>query len=127
MPGQLLSWQQICSVKLKKSRLTHITRPAALSLAMEHNLMRIIVPLHISIQFSNINENYGNFPIRFGSRLMFIGIHVFSGIRIRMVELHINMALEDCYTLSSIAVMISTTETCARTIPLAKGLGHLMK
>lgn len=110
-----------------KSRLTHITRPAGLSLAMVHNLTRIIVPLLISMQFSNINENYGNFPIRFGSRLVFIVIHVYSGIRIRMVELHRNMALEDCSTLSTIAVMKSMTETGARTIPLAKGLGHLMK
>jgi hypothetical protein len=111
----------------QKSRLTHITRPAALSLAMVHNLMRIIDPLLINVQFSNINESYGNFPIRFGSRLMFIGIHVFGGIRIRMVELHLNMALEDGFTLSTIAVMISMTETGATTIPLAKGLGHLMK
>ena len=111
----------------KKPRLTHIRRQAALPLVMVHNLMRIIAPLLISMQFLNINENYGNFPIRFGSRLMFIVIHVYSGIRIRMVELHRNMALEDCSTLSTIALMKSMTETGARTIPLAKGLGHLMK
>jgi len=58
---------------------------------------------------------------------MFIGIHDFRGIRIKMIELGLDKASKDCFTLYTIAEMISMAETGTRTITLTKGLGCLMK
>jgi len=106
-------------------RIHYITGLAALFVVAVHILMRLIIPYHTSLQYSNVIANYHNFPyvVLLESILVLLAIHGFNGLRIMLLELRQTRTWEDGVTISTIAAMIAIIAFGTRTIIFANGLG----
>ena len=106
-------------------RIHYITGLAALFVVAVHILMRLIMPFHTNLQYSNVIANYHNFPyvVLLESILVLLAIHGFNGLRIMLLELRQNRTWENGVTISTIAAMIAIIAFGTRTIIIANGLG----
>ncbi|HET7148697.1 MAG TPA: succinate dehydrogenase [Candidatus Nitrosopolaris sp.] len=106
-------------------RIHYITGLAALFVVAIHILMRLIMPFHMSLQYSNVVSNYHNLPyvVLLESILVLLAIHGFNGLRIILLEFRQNRTWENGVTISTIAAMIAIIAFGTRTIIIANGLG----
>src|ERR1700739_459939 len=68
-------------------RIHYITGLAALFVVAVHILMRLIMPYHTSLQYSNVIANYHNFPyvVLLEAILVLLAIHGFNGLRFLLI------------------------------------------
>jgi succinate dehydrogenase / fumarate reductase, membrane anchor subunit len=106
-------------------KIHYITGLAALFVVAVHILMRLIMPYHASLQYSNVIANYHNLPyvVLLEAILVLLAIHGFNGLRIMLLELRQNRSWENGVTISTIAAMIAIIAFGTRTIIIANGLG----
>lgn len=106
-------------------RIHYITGLAALFVVAVHILFRLIMPFHMSLQFSNVIANYHNFSyaVLLESILVLLAIHGFNGLRVILLELRQKSTWENGVTIFTIAAMIAIIAFGTRTIIIANGLG----
>ena len=106
-------------------RIHYITGLAALFVVAVHIMMRLIVPYHMSLQFSNVIANYHNFSyaVLLESILVLLAIHGFNGLRVILLELRQKSSWENSVTIFTIVAMIAIIAFGTRTIIVANGLG----
>jgi succinate dehydrogenase membrane anchor subunit len=106
-------------------RIHYITGVAALFVVAVHILMRLIMPYHMSLQFSNVIANYHNFAyaVLLESILVLLAIHGFNGLRVILLEFRQKSSWENGVTIFTIAAMIAIIAFGTRTIIVANGLG----
>jgi len=106
-------------------KIHYITGIGALFTVAVHIMMRLIIPYHTSLQYTNVIANYHNIPyaILLEVVLVLIAIHGFNGLRIILIELRQTKRWEDSITLFSITAMIAIIAFGTRTIIIASGLG----
>jgi succinate dehydrogenase / fumarate reductase, membrane anchor subunit len=106
-------------------RIHYITGLGALFVVAVHILMRLIVPYHMSLQFSNVIANYHNFSyaVLLESILVLLAIHGFNGLRVILLEFRQKSSWENGVTVFTIVAMIAIIAFGTRTIIVANGLG----